>query len=501
MSPTAANEIIAPMEIESTGVSHCKDEDEDEDEEFQPFFSKANQNDQQQDGNDQEEKDEEKNEDGHCENQPLESGISKKQVVTVVSLIFSLALFIFQDFDYKNDDKGQYAGLEPVEWVDLLGKDQDIISKNNENITKLLPDMSNLWGEGDQSNTSLPFCFFDDKKGNLFRQCPDANAYRNSCKSKARTIRSPRGGLPPLQDPDHFIPHLLHLFNNRRVALVGDSISRQWYETLSCRLGMKPKWYPLQAIRRNDKFRFHRLPQRLRDAEQLHNISFVDMANVPKEYKEIGTVHGYSHAGSPKSRDSTAIHNKSGGGPSCQFLNATLDYYHMNRLGESGTDTRKVFEFITNSSDIVIMNIGAHYSEKLDVLDSHLETVMKLCGEYNTNAKRERNSHKKCFYRETLPAHFQFQSKPCGEYLLDHGDEKKRCGPMKSRIASPFNEHVRKYGKAYGVPIVDGSMLMDAWRWHFSDIHDCRHFCQDNEVWDLLHESLLRAAVDDHFYP
>ena len=341
-----------------------------------------------------------------------------------------------------------------------------------------------------QRNGKLPFCLFDDTEGFLYKTCPDANAYKGSCRQNA-TSEIPDGGLPPLHDSDTYIPRLLQFFHGRRVTLVGDSLTRQWYETLSCRLGMKPKWYAVGRQRNAPGIKH------LRDAARHNNVTFKAMNTSPKNMrKKAGRlgVYGYSRASSrPQEKKYSNFSS-----PSCQFLNTALDYYHVNNLGETGSSTEAVFQFITNNSDVVVFNIGAHYDGELDLLDDDLQEIMELCGEYNADAK-EKSEDKRCYFRETLPAHFQFESKPCGEYLVDTEKEVlPQCGPMHSKVLSPFNANVSRYGNEYGVPIVNASVLFDAWRWHVPNPGkhvDCRHFCQDNEVWDLLHESLLQTAA------
>ena len=445
-----------------------------------------------------------------------------------------------------NSKKRAVVAMAGLVWVVLLHSEKGYLGSNI-TVGRVMKGGGNTTFHEDQI-----FCLFDDKEGFLFKSCPDNNAYKTTCRQNASSEVSD-GGLPPLDDPDNFIPRLLQFFHGRRVALVGDSLTRQWYETLSCRMGMEPKWYttkrrglveqgklrlPPESLQPFDGGDFvkkipfsqqqkfgkefyeqigkeqgwrvqqlpnptltkppvynvvpdrsreapsYALPDRVREAP----IDFPPMKRSPKNYERFDMkVHGYSYASSSHHHQETKYSNFSS--PSCRFLNTTLEYYHINRMEGLGSSTEEIFKFITNVSDVVIFNIGAHYRNHLTLLDKHLQQIMQLCGEYNTNATIA-SEDKRCFYRETLPSHFQFESKPCGEY--DYG-KTTGCGPMRSKVAGPLNANVSRYGDEYGVPIVKASVLYDAWRWHGTG-EDCRHYCEDNEVWDLLHESLLRVA-------
>ena len=68
----------------------------------------------------------------------------------------------------------------------------------------------------------------------------------------------------------------------------------------------------------------------------------------------------------------------------------------------------------------MIFNIGAHYAieKQIHDLDRDLQMLFEICGTYNTDTI----STTRCFFRETLPAHFQFKDKPCGEYDFEEED-------------------------------------------------------------------------------
>jgi len=90
------------------------------------------------------------------------------------------------------------------------------------------------------SRNDLPICSIQPQS------CPNRNAYKPSCKISALHQAIHDEGhlsLPKLKDPSHFLADLASFFHGKRIALVGDSLTRQWFETLSCRLGLKQTWF------------------------------------------------------------------------------------------------------------------------------------------------------------------------------------------------------------------------------------------------------------------
>jgi hypothetical protein len=118
-------------------------------------------------------------------------------------------------------------------------------------------------------------------------------------------------------------------------------------------------------------------------------------------------------------------------------------------------------------------------------LEPDLRGTMEQCG-----------ALKGCFFfRETFPQHFALMNQTI--YSGEFNDEvvSDRCGPI---IGNHFgNSNVDEFGHLFNVPLVRvENNFRNAWKWHiFGNTRmDCTHFCQDIEVWDLVHNSLLEAA-------
>lgn len=332
------------------------------------------------------------------------------------------------------------------------------------------------------SRNDLPICPIQPQR------CPDKYAYKPSCKIFAMHQAIQEEGhleLPKIKDPSNFVGDLITFFHGKRIALVGDSLTRQWFETLSCRLGLNQTWF-----RKTETLK--KLPPHLALAKNKNNVTFTNVNNGPRHMK---SGHYLGYATSSNQFSSTSKLGRFQDSSACQPFYTNIEYYHLELLQEKTSDTKSLVEFISNVSDVMIFNIGAHYADKKQIrnLDRDLQTLLEICGTYNTNTSISR-----CFFRETLPAHFQFKDKPCGEY--DFEDKAIACGPTDPILHSPFNQNLDVYGKRFNVPIVKASILQPAWRWHghIPSGHkpDCRHYCQDNLVWDLLHESLLQTAKD-----
>ncbi|GFH44473.1 hypothetical protein CTEN210_00947 [Chaetoceros tenuissimus] len=338
---------------------------------------------------------------------------------------------------------------------------------------------SHLYSSHPSRKNDLPICPIQNQS------CPDKYAYKPSCKISAMHQAIHEEGhlaLPKLKDPSNFLADLVTFFHGKRISLFGDSLTRQWFETLSCRLGLKQTW--VKTMEKSDA-----LPPHLILAKNKYNVTFSNVHIGPRHMK---SGHYLGYVTSANQFSSTSKLDKLQDGSACQPFFTSIEYYHVDLLKEQTSDTKNLVKFISNVSDIMIFNIGAHYADEkqLHNLDSDLQTLLEFCGSYNTDATS------RCFFRETLPAHFQFKDKPCGEYNFE--EKAIACGPTDPNLMSPFNENLDAYGNKFNVPIIKASMLQPAWRWHghtqSGHKPDCRHYCQDDLVWDLLHESLLTTV-------
>ena len=289
---------------------------------------------------------------------------------------------------------------------------------------------------------------FPGNKTVCFTPCRIKNLYRPPCRENA-TAGDISGGIEPVLFPNLFRVRLFQAFHNRRVALLGDSLTRQWFETLFCRLGTTPNYFLKSSSP----------PERMKRAAG-EGIYFSDIHAAPKNLVGKGGITGYAMS------SSTATSNVSIESAPCVNLNSTIEYYHLDRLQERAP-AREMFDFIVKDSDLVIVNIGAHYRMELKTLEKHIQRLMELCGKVNSE---RRWMSKRCFFRETSPTHFQFKSKPNGDWEPNatlRGYEGHGCGPM-SNATIPANLKLEAYGKLFQVPIIKASVLNSAWRWHYN---------------------------------
>lgn len=321
-----------------------------------------------------------------------------------------------------------------------------------------------------ESNFSTKICTPKSK-------CPYNSGYRESCGEQANI--SPF--LPKLEE-EKFVSSLLSFFHGKRVALIGDSLTRQWYEMLSCRLGMDIRFFSLDQP----------LPSRLLEAQKA-GVQIAPL-HVPPQYmvENNKVAHGYATSSVSLDTDTPV---------DCQTLESTLEFYHQDTLPKNGG----LLDFIADRADVVVTNVGLHY--KIDECDDcpqykeDLEKVFQTCSTINLSGRA------KCMFLETTPQHFQFEGDPnsSGYFTVTSEDgtektRKKQCGPIDYKESPSHKANMMADGlsKKYQVPIVHvESILRDAWRWHVhlnsEGFTDCTHFCQDNEVWDIFHSALIAA--------
>ena len=238
------------------------------------------------------------------------------------------------------------------------------------------------------------------------------------------------------------------ILKGKRLAAVGDSLTRQWFETLSCALNLTATWYPLAAGKRSAETAI--------EAEQ-NGVIPMHTAPQPHDIKAF-KVHGYALA---------------------EGRGLSLAYYHLDFYNET------VLPFLLTKADIIVFNIGVHYN----AMDMYERDMAKLFKDLSSC----RAYDKKCFFRETLPQHFSTTS--TGVY----DPTAKRpfhCGPIPHHAKTPYNVVAANLSRAYGVPTVSVDLFHPLWRYHRKD-GDCTHFCQDPIVWDRLHQSFLNAVVND----
>lgn len=431
---------------------------------------------------------------------------SKKGLLVAASLLFAIVLF------------GQLRGGGVPRWSSSL-----TAAAANKNKNKSAAQTRNSGGVVRCRVTSTTGTAPTSSSA---RQCPGKIAYRPSCREHRvnHTLPSP-DSLPKLEDPEHFMDHLLETFHDRRVVFLGDSLSRQWYETLSCRLGLDQMWFQAEMEEYESS-----LPPRLIRARDEYGLHFLDMHIPPSDMK---SALGYSIADRSSSSPAADGTTSSMTRLSCSQegeehqqqhnvpFQSTLEYFHLDQLtyydGElallQNVSTPSLFEFLFSESDVIVFNLGVHYGADFSLIPD-VQSLMKFCARardrINSNSDAQasnthRHRKKVCVYREILPQHFQYIERndtdgspvkfpPNFQFNRTFVDPES-CGPF-DRNVNPFlfrntPRVFAEMARSYDIPVVEvQELLRDAWEWHKGP-PDCTHFCQDPELWDLVHERLV----------
>jgi hypothetical protein len=353
------------------------------------------------------------------------------------------------------------------------------------------------------------------------RFCPSPGDYARSCSNSDKNLKSsqrPSSSSLETSRDDALLDHLLHAFQNQRVTLVGDSLMRQWYETLTCRLGLQPQWFPTVTKR----FVAETPLRRLQVAHNEFNLSFPDLHRSPSGMKKVA---GYSIATTAEypSKVTTQTLVRAAGKPSlgtsrtkaCTAsgipFQSTLEYFHLEELSRlekiPGNATfsvaQRMMEFFFQKSTVVIFNLGIHYRVQptIDIslsLSHDIGDLFQACSQLQST-----NSSRHCLFRETFPQHWVPQSSrrkfPQNWAFNLTQIDRTICGPFDVNIHSGIFGGVAQdrlenifqdYSSSVGVVRVQ-ELWKEAWQWHPPG--DCTHFCRDAKLWDLIHGQLLKA--------
>lgn len=232
-----------------------------------------------------------------------------------------------------------------------------------------------------------------------------------------------------------------------RFALVGDSLTRQWFETLTCFLGLSvPAWF---AVPPAGTFTPH-VPMHVR----------------PRGYTfDSGTeIAGYSVAGGP----------------------ATLEYFHYDQ-GDS--EIRDILRHC-QPFDFVVINMGIHYPRGMDNTSQPPRAPKTPARERDLRAAVAEceASRVRCVFRETFPVHFDTPTGYYGKNL------RKVCRPLRDPRAA-FDEMNQPLHSIIGTqfPILPTfGPMASAWAEHKVK-GDCAHYCSDAPGWSQVHLTLLRV--------
>ena len=155
-------------------------------------------------------------------------------------------------------------------------------------------------------------------------------------------------------------------------------------------------------------------------------------------------------------------------------------YEYGTHLCKEGLRTGKlvlkkyVFLKALSQSDIMILNLGLHYSRcNTSTYRAALEEVAGLLREELT-----RHPHKQVIFRSTLPQHFS-NGKRNGGYFRGFNKDRTCYGENYRQHWS--NKYMKEVSKRYGFKFLDSfPIYADRWDLHFPDSPvklDCTHFC------------------------
>lgn len=238
---------------------------------------------------------------------------------------------------------------------------------------------------------------------------------------------------------------LARVLRGKRVGFVGDSLTRQWFETLSCAMNLTTTWYAAES----------------ETAVAAAEAGVIPMHAAPK--------------GIPKKNVSGCATSTSS--------DVRLSYYHLDKY-----DARTV-PFVAGRNDVVVANVGVHYDgfAELDAYQSDLYSLFRDLRHCNAGERR-------CLFRETLPQHFATGNPREAQLgLYDHKHPPKHgCGPIQNATKTPYNALSANISQVWNVPAISVDFLTPLWHYHRPPA-DCTHYCQEPVVWDNLHDALVQA--------
>lgn len=274
------------------------------------------------------------------------------------------------------------------------------------------------------------------------------------------------------------------VLRGKHLALVGDSLTRQMFESLSCALNLTSRWYygkaPFLEALVSDKGK---------------------ETGVLKLIKGSGGGTNPTHIG--VSASSFGKEMQAGKPPGAE-TGFHITYYNLFRF------ERKMLPFVLNQPyDFIVVNLGVHYNPHNGELAPEgdyakdLEQLFKQMG----NCSRIN----RCFFRDTLQQHFVYDTvqsrlhfdkislellntyRGSGMYLYPQKAARateKHCGNVTQPF--PYTEISRRLANVHGIQSIPAQTFRLLHRFH-PRIGDCTHFCQDPYIWNLMHRNMLHT--------
>jgi len=239
----------------------------------------------------------------------------------------------------------------------------------------------------------------------------------------------------------------------RKIVLMGDSLTRQWYNTLACYLNASGTSFAGWTNGRPAA------EQRDKGLKDLYGAALRDGGDPAKwDYNSFTLPDVGAEIAVYVVKETNAI--------ALKLRHAIISYH---------TQVEK--------ADAIIINEGVHYHDTA-TLERNLENVLHFC----------QQEHARCAFRETLPQHFD---NPSGLYEKGASG----CGPKSFQKAMDKNFDAKaswrndllhaalaRYPQIPVISIFD-EMLPLSFA-HPTD-KDCTHFVPDMEVWEPLHFKLI----------
>jgi hypothetical protein len=403
-----------------------------------------------------------------------------KNYISVVALSVSLVLYLLLA-SKKFRLEEYYSSIKLTFALSSWEMNASVSTLSSEGSSKLLPPSSCSY----RPNIS---------------ECPSWPYYNNACSEQAERKYQDKfkstgwQGLTRQRleeavgnQTDDLLVKLRSIFHQRRVVLVGDSLMRQWFETISCRLGLPAKWFELRNGMKGNTDPSKRL-------ERIMNSSGYFIVPLNRPPSGLANSSGYSVASTEISQfDNTTDY--------CG-LETKIEYVKCDAVSPK-QNISNLFNTLIMPDDyddgnyeretILIFNFGLHYTKSpRELYTRDLNQIFTICGDMN----RLQPGRVRCLFRDVFPQHHIIKPPATRfpkDWRFNMTDLGKGCGPFdenQNPTIFPNYTEWHSLAESHGVPVIkilDNPIWIDAWNYH----NDCTHYCQDSILWDVLHWALV----------
>eukprot|EP00850_Spirogloea_muscicola_P002523 SM000009S23652 [mRNA] locus=s9:1282698:1285283:- [translate_table: standard] len=287
---------------------------------------------------------------------------------------------------------------------------------------------------------------------------------------------------------------VLRLFRDKRVTVIGDSISWHLHEMLV--LSVQCLGYE-QIVTKSSRMLYC-------------NGTYDDTAaDVRRKWMNKTVYDEAKRVGGRAACVSDCLHNHFHIGPP---FNVSLGYYEVYRMpidrekSEKYTLWPQLLEFILDRSDIVMVNLGIHYQRQNALLRMEVRLAEHIALLAARMAAFNRVPGKLAFFRETLPQHF-FTEDGSGGF---EGFWPKKWPVEVTNTCHPApnlhlqwwrNSIIHEEAEAAGVLVQPVFWEMDMWDHHIVTLfrqntcRDCTHFAFVPSFWLPVLDTMYRTAA------